>query len=249
MKILVIMPVPLPPDAVAGFAAQVPDGLLGSDVTLDFVGTRNGATILDSHYELSLADSFVLDAGCRAEEQGYDAVCINSMSDSGLVALRSRLSIPVVGPGEACFLTAAMLGKNIGVITMWPQWHILYTKTAHSLGFQDRLVSIRDINVRPDTEDLLTGKEHIVFDALEREAKLAIEAYGADVLILGSTTMHQSYNYLKERLEVPLLNPGLVALKHCEMLVQMQLSHSKRYYASPSVIHDELLTTVPSVFS
>lgn len=248
MKILMIMPVPLPPEAIEAFSAQIPETLKKPDLQIDFVGTRNGATLLDSPYELTVADHFVLDAGCRAEEQGYDAVCINSMSDSGLSALRSRLAIPVVGPGQACFLSAMLLGNRIGVITMWPPWHSLYHKTARELGIEQHLVSVRDIGVRPDTEELLAGKEDIVFDALEKTARKAIDEDGANVLILGSTTMHQSYNYLKERLEVPLLNPGLIALKHCEMLLELGLSHSKLSYPAPANVNDTLLQTVPTLF-
>lgn len=248
MKILMIMPVPLPPPAIEGFRAQIPESLQQSDLQIDFVGTRDGATILDSPYELTLADAFVLDAGCDAEARGYDAVCINSMSDSGLAALRSRLSIPVVGPGQACFLMAAALGKRIGVITMWPPWHALYHKTAKDLGMQHLLVSVRDIGVRPDTEELLAGKEDIVFAALESAARRAIDADGADVLILGSTTMHQSHDFLRSRLEVPLLNPGLVALKQCEVLLSLGLSHSKSAYPAPGRANDDLFRSIQPLF-
>lgn len=248
MRILMIMPVPLPPEAIAAFSAQIPESFQRDDLHIDFVGTRNGATILDSSYELTLADAFVLDAGIHAERDGYDAVCINSMSDSGLAALRSRLTIPVVGPGQACFLTAAMLGSRIGVITMWRPWHALYHKTAQSLGMQRQLVSIRDIDVRPDTAELLAGKEDSVFGQLESAARQAIDEDGADVLILGSTTMHQSYDYLKSRLDVPLLNPGLIALKQCEALITLGISHSKRCYPSPETPNDHVLKAVPDVF-
>ncbi len=44
---------------------------------------------------------------------GFDAVCIDTMSDSGVAALRSSLSIPVVGPGRASMLTAMMLGHRV----------------------------------------------------------------------------------------------------------------------------------------
>ena len=71
MKILMIMPVPLPPPAIEGFRAQIPESLQRSDLQIDFVGTRDGATILDSPYELTVADAFVLDAGCDAEARGY----------------------------------------------------------------------------------------------------------------------------------------------------------------------------------
>jgi allantoin racemase len=60
--------------------------------------------------------------------------------------------------------------------------------------------------------------------------------------------MHQSAKFLGNAVEVPVLNPGLVALKHCELLVQLGLSHSKLAYQSPEALSDEALAVVPSVF-
>jgi allantoin racemase len=248
-KIKMIMPVPMPPIALAAFEAQIPPSLRREDVSIDFVAVKEGAKILDSYYELTLADAFVLEAGLSAEEEGYDAVCINSMSDSGLAALRSRLSIPVVGPGQSCLLTACMLGEKFSILTMWDQWRPLYKKTIQEQGLAHRLASIRSIDVRPDTQELLAGKEDIVFAQLEAAGLAAIEEDGAEVIILGSTTMHQSHEYLAARLPVPVLNPGLVSLKLCEMLLDLGLSHSKRAYPSPEVLNDQVFEGVlPQLF-
>ena len=48
----------------------------------------------------------------------------------------------------------------------------------------------------------MTGKEATIFPKLEAEARKAIEEDGADVICLGSTTMHQSHAHLSERLAV-----------------------------------------------
>ena len=248
-RILMIVPVPVPTVALAAFAAQIPATLIRPDIAIDFVGCRNGAYLIDSPYEQTLADAWVLDAGARAEEQGYAAVCVNSMSDSGLAALRSRLSIPVVGPGRSSFFLAADLGKKFSVLTMWKRWHPLYEKLALETGLGPRLASIRDIDVRPDTAELLAGKEDIVFAKLEQQARKAIDEDGAEVLILGSTTMHQSATWLASRLEVPVLNPGLVAFKLCETLIDLGLAQSKKTYFAPEIARDALLDPVPGLFA
>jgi len=244
-RIKMIMPVPMPQAALAAFEAQIPPALRRADVTVDFVAVKEGGKILDSYYEMTLADAFVLEAGASAEAEGYDAVCINSMSDSGLAALRSRLSIPVVGPGQSCLLTACMLGEKFSVLTMWDQWRPLYKKAIQEQGLMHRVASVRSIDVRPDAQELLAGKEEIVFAKLEAEGLAAIEQDGADVIILGSTTMHQSHAYLAQKLPVPVLNPGLVALKLCEMLLDLGLSHSGRAYQSPEVLNDHVFAAVP----
>lgn len=239
-RILNIVPVPVPEVALAEFAGQIPAGLMHPDFVNEFVAARGGARVIDSPYEMTLADAFVLDAGCRAQDEGYAAVCVNSMSDSALAALRSRLEIPVMAPAISSMLLACMLGKHFSVITMWPRWHELYEKAAVANGIASRLASIRDIGTRPDAAELLAGKEEFVFPLLEREARNAIDEDGADVIILGSTTMHQSHAFLASRLEVPVINPGVVAIKLTELLVQCGLSHSKSSYPSPEVAQDDL---------
>ncbi len=237
-KITMIIPVPVPPEALDMFASQIPPAFQKPGLEIDFVATRDGARILDSYYETTLADAFVLEAGIKAANEGADAICINSMSDSALVALRSRLDIPVIGPCQSTFLTACMLGKRFSVLTMWKPWIQLYEKTLTEQGLQHRLASIRSIEVRPDAAELLAGKEEIVFSALEEQARMAIENDRADVIILGSTTMHQSHSYLCEKLPVPVLNPGLISLKICEMLLDLGLSHSKAAYIPPEALND-----------
>lgn len=247
-RIRMIVPVPLPSEALAGFASQLPPGLVRDDIAVEFTGVRAGTTSLDSAYEATMADAFCLEAGMRAEDEGFAAVCLNTVSDSGLDALRSRLTIPVVGPGRASFFLAADLAKRFSVVTMWPQWHWIYRKLATETGLGARLASIRDIATRPDTHELLAGKEEIVFDKLEAECRRAIEQDGAEAIILGSTTMHQSHRYLADRLDVPVLNPGLVAFKLCETLLDLGLTHSKRSYPAPEAPQDHVLSAVPAVF-
>lgn len=246
-RILNIVPVPVPAPTLDAFRTQLSEDVVHPGFENDFVAARAGARLIDSRYEQLLADAFVLDAGARAEEQGYDAVAINSMSDSALSALRSRLTIPVVAPASASLLLACLLGKKFSIITMWPQWHSMYEKTIAEQGLAHRLASIRDIGTRPDTAELLAGKEEVVFDLLEREGRAAIDEDGADVIVLGSTTMHQSCEHLRRVLEVPVLNPGVVAAKMAELLVLTGVSHSKKTYPAPEVVQDDLFDTVPAV--
>jgi allantoin racemase len=85
----------------------------------------------------------------------------------------------------------------------------------------------------------LQGKEEVVFAKLLEQAKLAIEEDGADVLVLGSTTMHQSHAFLAANLPVPVLNPGVIAYKMCEMLLDLGIAHSKTAFPSPEAIKDD----------
>lgn len=238
-RIKMIFPVPMSEATRPLVESQLPESMVRDDIVVSFVGAGRIMTLADSFYDMAIMEAAVIEAGMKAEEEGFDAVCINSMSDSGLSALRSRLSIPVLGPAITSFHTACMLGHKFSVLTMWPRWYPLYRKTIKEYGLESRLASIRSIDVRPDTEALLQGKEDVVFGKLLAAGKRAIEEDGADVLVLGSTTMHQSHAFLEKNLNVPVLNPGVIAYKQCEMLLDLGLCHSKVAYPSPETQKDQ----------
>ncbi|MEM7466974.1 MAG: aspartate/glutamate racemase family protein [Pseudomonadota bacterium] len=240
-RIKLIFPVPMNEHTKDMVESQVPASLVGDHFEIEFAGSKELVTLADSFYDLYIMEAIVLEAGMKAEEEGFDAVCINTVSDSAINALRSRLSIPVIGPGISAYHTAAMLGRKFSILTMWPQWIPMYRESLKKYGMESHLASIRHINTRPDVQELLEGKEEIVFGKLEEQGRLAIESDGADVLIIGSTTMHQSHAHLSERLPVPVINPGVVAYKLCELFLELNLCHSKIAYPSPENIQDEKL--------
>jgi allantoin racemase len=239
MRIKYIIPFPFDEAGVANRAAQVPREILGPDTEVECVPVRNSVTVLDCYYEDLLFDAYITEAGLRAEEEGYDAVIMDTVSDSGLYPLRSRLSIPVVGPGLVSYCVAAMLGKRFSIVTMWDKWVHLYEKNLDTYRLWSKCASIRAVNIPPDVEALFTGKEEEMFQRLTDEARKAIEDDGADVILLGSTTMHQAGAYMNEHLPAPVVNPGPVAIKLTESLVQLGLSHSKVAFPSPATVQDE----------
>ncbi len=243
-----IVPVPVPPAAQGLFEAQIPEEIKRPGTEVDFVFTREGARVLDSYYEDVLASAFILEAAHSAEQDGYDAVCINTVTDTAIDAVRSRLSIPVAGAGEGSFLLACSLSARFSIVTLWDRWTPAYRKVLSRHGLTDRLASVRHIDTRPDLEELLTGKEDVVFDALEDAARKAIEDDGAELIVLGSTTMYQSHRHLAERLPVPVINPAVVGYVLCESLLDMSLCHSKLSFPSPEVLNDDLFHSVRSRF-
>jgi allantoin racemase len=244
VKIKYIIPFPFDEEGIANRAAQLPAELRTPGVDYEFVTVKNSIFNADSAYELLLLDAYVAEAGVRSEDEGFDAVVMDTVSDSGLAALRSRLTIPVLGPGLVQQHVAAILGKRFSILTMWKRWVPMYEKQLAEYGTRQHCASIRSIDVRPDQEQLLAGKEEVVFGALEEQGRRAIEEDGADVILIGSTTMHQSVEHLRRTLAVPVINPGPLAIKLAELLVQLGLSHSKVAYMPPEHVQDEKLESL-----
>ena len=121
---------------------------------------------------------------------------------------------------------AMMLGKRFSILAMWPHWKHFYEKNLMELGVAHACASIRSLDATPDNQGLLGEKEDETVTALEELAVSAIKEDGADVIMLGSTTMHQAHAYLAARLPVPVINPGPLSYKLAEAALDLGLSHS-----------------------
>jgi len=237
-RVKVIVPISMDAAGVANRAAQLPPALVAPGFRPEFAAVGWGAALGDSYHDMLLMDWTVFQAGIDAEAEGYSAVVVDTVSDSGVRALRSRLGIPVLGPGECAFQLAMLLGKKFTILTMWDEWFPLYEKTLTEYGYGARCASLRSIKTRPDVAELLAGKEEVIFAKLKAEAEKAIAEDGADVIVLGSTTMHQSAAWLAQQLPVPVINPGVIAYKQAELLVGLGLTHSKKAFPAPGVGND-----------
>ena len=242
-KVLVIVPVPLDEEGVAHRRAQGQSVELGPDIEFDYRPVKVGLDLGDSYHDYLLGDLGVFEAAMTAQEEGYSAVCIDTMTDSGMNALRSVLDIPVVGPGRASYLTALMLGAKFSVLTQWDGWIAFYKKELQEYGLVDKCASIRSINTPPDVKNLLGGKEKVVFPKLVKAGLQCVED-GADVICLGSTTMHQAHGHLTDNLPVPVINPGPLTYKLAEMLLALGLSHSRTAYPKPHVPKPDVVRTM-----
>ena len=232
-KLLVIVPFAMSADNLLLRQQQLAGLQFGPGLEFDYRCVKAGPVNYSSHHDFVLADASIFEAGCRAQDEGYAAVCIDTMSDSGVAALRSVLDIPVFGPGKVSMLTALMLGDRFSILTMASRWKPLYKKALDELGLHHKCASVRAIEVPPDNQGLLSGKEDAVFPLLEAAARLAIEVDGAEVLILGSTTMHQAHAYLEARLPVPVINPGPLSYKMAEAALGLGLRQSRQAYPKP----------------
>lgn len=240
-RVLVIVPFPMSEENRALRRQQVETVDLGPDIEFEFRSTRAAPRNYISGADLVLADLGMLEAGLEAEAEGFDAVCIDTVSDSGVAALRSELSIPVIGPGRVAMLTAMMLGNRFSILTMWDDWRHLYERILNDLRLHHACASIRSLDVAPDNQSLMTGKEEEIFPALEALARTCISEDRAEVIVLGSTTMHQSHAYLARRLPVPVINPGPLSYKIAETLLGLDLTHSRAAHPETRVSRRDMV--------
>jgi allantoin racemase len=191
---------------------------------------EKGPASIESAYDEALAVPSTLKLVRKAESEGYDAVIIDCMGDPGLDAAREIAKIPVVGPCQASVALASLLASRFSVVTILKSIVPLFHDLAKKYGATDKIVSVRTIEI-PVLD--LEKKWDEVKDALEIQGRAAVEQEKAEAIILGCTGMIGMADELQEALGVPVVDPAPAALMMAEVLVRLNLSHSKLKYPTP----------------
>ena len=230
-KVLVIVPFAFDEQALALRRAQLDEISLSPGIAFDFRPVRAGADTADDFHDSLLMDVSVFEAGCTAQDEGYAAVCIDTVGDSGMKALRSVLDIPVIGAGRVAYLFALMLGRRFSILTFEP-----WVWDAHAqlgeLGLADRCVSVRGVSGTSTLDTLFDGKEDVLFPHFEEAGRQCVQD-GADVIVLHSTSLHQVGARVSAATGVPVVNPGPLTYKLAELMLGLRVSHSHAAYPVP----------------
>ena len=158
---------------------------------------------------------------------GYDAVVGTAFLDNGLDAARELVEIPVVGPAKTTMYMAATLAHKFGVITAAGDLPRHIWALAKLLGVADRLVGIPTLKCT--VADFLHDEDNALAMIIATGRHL-MEEQGAEALVLGCGATTGLAPRIAHALGIPVLDPGLTAVKYAEMLVDLGLSYSKRAY-------------------
>ena len=159
--------------------------VIPTECKLTFMHLQYGPASVESAVDEALAGPGVIDSAIQAETQGAQALVIDCMLDPALDAAREAVSIPVVGCGEAAMRTAAEAGA-FSVVTVLQRQERAFRELATRYGVADALKSVRGIGV--SVLDLEKNAD-VSIEATTREARTAIDADGAKVIVFGCTGM------------------------------------------------------------
>jgi allantoin racemase len=203
------------------------------DLVLTVVEIENGPSSIESEYEEAMAVPDTLRLIVEAERQGVDAVVIDCMGDPGLRAARELVAIPVLGPAELSFHTAAMLGERFSVVTILERVRPLVMRKARMYGVADRLSSIRSVGI-PAIE--LRSDSSQVTQSLCNESLLAVRNDDAAAIVLGCTGFvglaDTIADFLRAEtgLRIPVIDPIRLTVLTAATWVSAGISHSQSSY-------------------
>ena len=192
-------------------------------------GTHSVESLTDEAYNAP----FILEQVVKANNDGYDVIVIDCACDPILEAAREVSSIPVVGPRNTALHLALTLGTRFGVVTV--QGKSLKRCIEHGIrkeGLEAFCAGVRYLQM--PVLDIAKNPKQAQKEILD-ESRILIQNNGADVIVLGCTALSHEVDLkpIMTELQVPIIDPWVVAIKSAFMLVESGLSHSKVAYPFP----------------
>lgn len=192
-------------------------------------GTHSVESITDEAYNAP----FILEQVVKANKDGCDVIVIDCACDPVLEAAREVSKVPVVGPRNTALHFALTLGTRFGVVTV--QGQSLKRCIEHGIrkeGLDSFCAGVRFLKM--PVLDIAKKPEQAQKEILS-ESRNLIQNNGADVIVLGCTALSHEVNLkpIMDELQVPIIDPWIIAVKTAFMLVESGLTHSKVAYPFP----------------
>jgi allantoin racemase len=172
-----------------------------------------------------------------ASESGrYDAIVIQGFLDPILYPAREVSRVPVLGCCNSALHVASLLGHRSAILDTLECMAIPIRENARLYELSHKVVSVRSIEF-PVREVMRKERLAELLDAMEIQARAAVEDDGADTLIMGCTALSWLVPHMRRRLaekdlDVPLVEPIHAAVTLAGSLVRMRLNHSRVAYPS-----------------
>jgi allantoin racemase len=215
----------------------------GTEITT--LNAASGPRSIEGEFDVALSAIGTLQT-LIAHEKEFDGFVDACGCDPGLYACREVTSKPVVGIGEASMYMACLLGHKF--TSMTALWRMVprMEKIVRKYGLWDRCASVRAAGAK--VIDIAKDWDKLV-EAFIKEAKIAIEQDGADVICLSGAAMVGMDKKMEQVLGVPVTDGVVSAVKLVEAQVGYKLHTSKKNtFAAPEkkeAIHiDEVLQSV-----
>jgi len=153
-----------------------------------------------------------------------DAIVIACFDDTGLDAVRTLVSVPVLGIGEAAYHAASMIASKFSVITTLSRSVPGLENNLMQYGLAQKCVRVRATNIpvlkieEGDPETL---------SKIRSEIREAIEHDNAEAIVLGCAGMTDLMADLSEEFGLPVIDGISAGITFAEALVNNGLKTSK----------------------
>ncbi|MGE5485660.1 MAG: aspartate/glutamate racemase family protein [Ignavibacteriales bacterium] len=193
------------------------------DTRLTVTGLEQGPSAIECFTDVVDAEAGTLRI-VREQGAAYDGILIGCFADPAVEAAREIVRIPVLGLAEPSMTAAALLGHTFAIVSVQRNSRAWGELQVSGLGTTPRLAASAGVEIPVGR---LGENPQATADAIVEEARRCIVERGAEVIVLGCGGMAPVADLVRERLDVPVVEPLSAGLKLLEMLVDLNLNHSQ----------------------
>ena len=195
--------------ATTAMMAAAARALLPPGIALRGVEAARGPAMITTEAALAAAGEEVLRLG-MAEGGRADAVVVAAFGDPGVAHLRTVLTVPVIGIGEASVREAAGGGRSFGIATTTPGLVRSIENNVRRLGFSDRFTGVR---VPDENPGVLAADPDRQAAALFGAVSACLERDGATVVVIGGGPLSEAATRLGRQFGRRIIAPVPAAIR------------------------------------
>src|SRR6185437_881180 len=216
-------------------AQRVLDPLKEHDIDVVSVFLDKGPTSVDNALDEALCLANIIEKALKASEDPQAAgIVVDCMLDPAVPALRTALSIPVLGPAQTACHFAASIGHRFGILDVGGGTGPMVSEQIDSFGLTSKFagvvgtdIHVEDIHGSPQTQRSLN----------DGALKLVVE-HEADVIVLGCSGFtglaRAVQGFLRDQdIDVPVIDPVPFTIRTMIAMIREGHCHSKRRYRTP----------------
>jgi len=186
----------------------------GNEITI--VAPEGCPPSTENQIDAVFAAPHIYKEAMEAEKEGYQAVSIDCFLEPGLEACKLGCNIPVLGAGEAAFVYSQLFSRKVAVIIPVESSLKAVEDQVSRYGMGERVIGIYSAGIHVLDLDNYNQTLKALVPLVEKAKE-----QGAEAIILGCTVMGPLTKELKKQTKIPVIDPGVIALKMVEVMVSM----------------------------
>lgn len=221
MKILVINP-----NTTASMTTKIgaaARAVARPDTEIVAVNPQNGPTSIQGFLDVATCVPGLLEE--IKLHPDVDAIVIACFDDTGLDAVRTLVSVPVLGIGEAAYHAASMIATKFSVITTLSRSVPGLENNLLNYGFAKKCVRVRATDI-PVLK--LEEGDPATLLKISSEIREAIEKDNAEAIVLGCAGMADLMAQLSQEFGLPVIDGVSAGVTFAEALVNNGMRTSKK---------------------
>ena len=220
MKILIINPNTT--SAMTRKIGMAASAIARSDTEIVAVNSQRGPASIQGFLDVANCVPGLLEEVALHPE--VDAIVVACFDDTGVDAVRTLVSVPVLGIGEAAYHAASMIATKFSVITTLSRSVTGLENNLMRYGLAQKCVRVRATDI-PVLK--LEEGDPATLDKIRSEIRLAISEDKAEAIVLGCAGMADLMAQLSEEFGMPIIDGVTAGITFAEALVNNKLRTSK----------------------